>query len=88
MALDVTLIVIMLISAFLAMVRGFMREILSLAGWAAAAGAAVFAYLRLTGPVLQFFNGANEMLVKAGTVFVVAIWCPRSIGCLRGGSGA
>jgi membrane protein required for colicin V production len=73
MALDITLIVIMLISAFLAMVRGFMREILSLAGWAAAAGAAVFAYLRLTGPALQFFNGANEIVVKAATVFTVAV---------------
>jgi membrane protein required for colicin V production len=73
MALDISLIVVMLISAFLAMVRGFIREILSLAGWAAVAGAAAFAYLRLTGPVLQFFNGANEILVKAGTVATVAI---------------
>lgn len=73
MALDISLIAVMLISAFLAMVRGFMREILSLAGWAAAAGAAAFAYLRLTGPVLQFFNGANEILVKAATVATVAI---------------
>jgi len=73
MALDISLIVVMLISAFLAMVRGFIREILSLAGWAAAAGAAAFAYLRLTGPVLQFFNGANEILVKAATVATVAI---------------
>jgi membrane protein required for colicin V production len=73
MALDVTLIVIMLISAFLAMVRGFMREVLSVVGWVVAAGAAGLAYLRLTGPVLQFFTGANEMLVKAATVFTVAI---------------
>jgi membrane protein required for colicin V production len=73
MALDISLIVVMLISAFLAMVRGFIREILSLAGWAAVAGAAAFAYLRLTGPVQQFFNGANEILVKAGTVAAVAI---------------
>ncbi len=73
MVLDISLIVVMLISAFLAMVRGFMREILSLAGWAAVAGAAVFAYLRLTGPVLQFFNGANEILVKAATVLTVAL---------------
>jgi membrane protein required for colicin V production len=73
MALDISLIVVMLISAFLAMVRGFIREVLSLAGWAVVAGAAVFAYLRLTAPALQFFNGANEILVKAGTVFAVAI---------------
>jgi membrane protein required for colicin V production len=73
MVLDITLIVVMLISAFLAMVRGFMREVLSLAGWAVVAGAAIFAYLRLTGPVLQFFSGANEILVKGATVATVAL---------------
>src|SRR5215469_5083197 len=73
MVLDITLIVVMLISAFLAMVRGFIREVLSLAGWAAVAGAAFFAYLKLTGPVLQFFSGANEILVKGATVAMVAL---------------
>jgi len=73
MVLDITLIVVMLISAFLAMVRGFIREVLSLAGWAAVAGAAFFAYLKLTGPVLQFFSGANEILVKGATVAIVAL---------------
>jgi membrane protein required for colicin V production len=73
MALDISLIVIMLISGLLAMVRGFMREILSLAGWAAAAGAAALAYLRLTGPMIAFFSGWNEVIVKGATVFIVAI---------------
>jgi membrane protein required for colicin V production len=73
MALDISLIVIMLISAFLAMVRGFMREILSLAGWAAAAAAGVFAYLRLSGPAIAFFSGWNETIVKVGTAVAAAI---------------
>ena len=36
--LDVILIVIMLISGFLAMVRGFTREVLSIFSWAVAGG--------------------------------------------------
>ena len=35
--LDILLLVVMLISALLAMVRGFMREIFSIISWAAAA---------------------------------------------------
>ena len=35
--LDIILLVVMLISGILAMVRGFMREVLSIAAWVAAA---------------------------------------------------
>ena len=35
--LDIVLLAVMLISALLAMVRGFMREVLSIVSWAAAA---------------------------------------------------
>lgn len=42
--LDIGLIAIALISGLLAMMRGFTREILSIASWGAAAGAAVVAY--------------------------------------------
>jgi membrane protein required for colicin V production len=40
--LDVILIVIMLVSGFLAMVRGFTREVLSIFSWAVAAVAALY----------------------------------------------
>ena len=40
--LDIILIVIMLISGFLAMVRGFTREVLSIFSWAVAAVAALY----------------------------------------------
>ena len=40
--LDVILIIIMLVSGFLAMVRGFTREVLSIFSWAVAAVAALY----------------------------------------------
>ena len=42
--LDVLLVVIMLVSAFLAMLRGLTREMLSIMSWALAALAALFVY--------------------------------------------
>ena len=45
--LDVGLLVVMLISGLLAMIRGFMREVLSIAAWATAAVATLLAYPRL-----------------------------------------
>jgi len=50
--LDGILIVIMLISAILAMIRGFSREILSIVSWAAAAVAAALFYKTLS-PTVQ-----------------------------------
>ena len=47
MYLDIFLIVVMLISGLLAMVRGFMREVLSIAAWIIAAGATLYAYGKL-----------------------------------------
>ena len=45
--LDIILIGVMLVSALLAMIRGFMREILSIAAWVIAAIATLYAYSRL-----------------------------------------
>ena len=42
--LDIGIIVIVLVSAFLSMVRGFTREFLAIGSWAAAAAAAYFFY--------------------------------------------
>ena len=44
-ALDITVFLIILLSGFLAMVRGFTREVFSILSWLGALGAAVFAYL-------------------------------------------
>ena len=42
--LDILLILVMLVSGLLAMVRGFMREVLSITAWILAAGATLYSY--------------------------------------------
>jgi len=77
--LDVILLVVMLISALLAMVRGFMREVLSIASWAAAALLTLYAYPRLKPVVLQYFSndivasGVTIGGVFLGTLLIVSI---------------
>jgi len=56
MYLDIFLIVVMLISGMLAMVRGLIREVLSIADGAAAAGAAFYAYAKLLPSAKAYFN--------------------------------
>jgi membrane protein required for colicin V production len=63
--LDMILIGVMLISAVLAMVRGFMREVLSIAAWIIAAGATLYAYSKLLPLAKTYFN--ND-IVAAGIV--------------------
>jgi len=74
--LDVILIVIMLISGFLAMVRGFTREVLSIFSWAMAALAALYltnnlGYWTVLSPYID-----NELYAKLAfgiAVFVVTL---------------
>jgi len=54
--LDFILIGVMLVSAVLAMVRGFMREVLSIAAWIIAAGATLYAYGKLLPFAKTYFN--------------------------------
>lgn len=54
--LDMILLAVMFVSALLAMVRGFMREILSIASWAAAAVVTVYFYKRLLPISEQYFS--------------------------------
>ena len=72
--LDGILVGFTLVSAMLAMVRGFSREILSIASWAAAAAAAFFFYPYAL-PYLQPYidNEKIAMAAAAGVVFVVAL---------------
>src|SRR6187402_2350782 len=77
--LDIILLVVMLISGLLAMIRGFMREILSIAAWAAAAVATLYLYARLLPYAKQYFN--NDIVAAAaviggvflGTLLIVSI---------------
>ncbi|TIL80619.1 MAG: CvpA family protein, partial [Mesorhizobium sp.] len=72
--LDGILVGFTLVSAMLAMVRGFSREVLSVISWIAAAAAAFFFYQ----PVLPYVqpyvdNEKIAMVVAAGIVFIVAL---------------
>ncbi|MER9327093.1 CvpA family protein [Mesorhizobium sp. M0488] len=72
--LDGILVGFTLVSAMLAMVRGFSREVLSVVSWAAAAAAAFFFYK----PVLPYLapyidNEKIAMAASAGVVFIVAL---------------
>ena len=72
--LDGILIGVTLVSAILAMVRGFSREVLSVASWAAAALAAYF-FFKPVAPYLQPYI-SNETILNiaaAGSVFLVTL---------------
>jgi len=72
--LDIALIVVMLISGLLAMVRGFMREILSIIAWILAAVATLYAYSKLLPLAKQYFN--NDIVaavVVIGGVFLLTL---------------
>lgn len=64
--LDLILLAVMLVSALLAMIRGFMREILSIAAWAAAAVATIYLYARLLPYSKQYFN--NDLVASAAVI--------------------
>ena len=72
--LDVLLIVVMLISGLLAMIRGFMREVLSIAAWGIAAAAAIFLSPRIT-PLVQGYVSSDKIAqaVAIGGVFLVTL---------------
>ncbi|NWG23246.1 MAG: CvpA family protein [Pseudorhodoplanes sp.] len=77
--LDIVLLAVMLVSGLLAMIRGFMREILSIAAWVAAALATLMLYQRLLPLAKQYFNndivaaGAVVGGVFLGTLLIVSI---------------
>ena len=77
--LDGILIVIMLISAVLAMIRGFSREVLSIVSWIVAAFAAFYFYPLLSPTVMNLVGdqiGRSETVANiaaAAVVFLVAL---------------
>jgi membrane protein required for colicin V production len=72
--LDVILIAIMLISGFLAMVRGFRREVLSFFSWAVAAVAALYLTPRYSGVLSPYIdNPSLVQIVFAAGVFVITL---------------
>src|SRR5271156_1225910 len=72
--LDIALIAVMLISGLLAMVRGFMREVLSIIAWILAAGATLYAYAKLLPLAKQYFNNDIVAAVAVvGGVFLITL---------------
>jgi membrane protein required for colicin V production len=72
--LDVILIVIMLVSGFLAMVRGFTREVLSIFSWAVAAVAALYLTPKYWNVVESYFpSPAIAQVAFAVGVFVITL---------------
>ena len=77
--LDIILLAVMLISAMLAMIRGFMREVLSIAAWIIAAVATLYGYSRLMPFAKGYIN--NDIIAAAvviigtflGTLLIVSI---------------
>jgi membrane protein required for colicin V production len=77
--LDIILLGVMLVSGLLAMIRGFMREVLSIASWVAAAGVTVYFFKRLMPVAEQYFNnqyvamGIVIAVLFFGTLMIVAV---------------
>ena len=77
--LDLILLGVMLVSGLLAMVRGFMREILSIAAWGAAAIATLYSFSKLLPTAKTYFS--NDTVAAAvvvagvfiGTLIVVSV---------------
>jgi membrane protein required for colicin V production len=72
--LDILLLVVMLISGLLAMIRGFMREILSIGAWGIAALVTLYSYSRVLPMAKQYFN--SDMVaagVAIGGVFLITL---------------
>ena len=72
--LDILLLVVMLVSGLLAMIRGFMREILSIGAWGVAALATLWAYAKVL-PLAQgyFSNNTVATVVTVGGVFLLTL---------------
>lgn len=72
--LDGILVGFTLVSAMLAMVRGFSREVLSVISWIAAAAAAFFFYKPVIPYVQPYIdNDKVAMAAAAGIVFIIAL---------------
>ncbi|MDK1375483.1 MULTISPECIES: CvpA family protein [unclassified Sinorhizobium] len=72
--LDAIVLGVALFSAILAMVRGFSREVLSVASWVGAAAAAYFLYRYLVPYASQYTSSDTvAMIGSAAVVFLVAL---------------
>ena len=72
--LDIILLVVMLISGLLAMIRGFMREILSIGAWGIAALVTLYSYSRVLPIAKQYIpSDMGAAGVSIGGVFLLTL---------------
>jgi len=72
--LDILLLVVMLISGLLAMIRGFMREILSIGAWGVAALVTLYSFAKVL-PIAQGYFSSNTVAtgVTIGSIFLLTL---------------
>lgn len=81
--LDIILLAVMLISGLLALIRGFMREILSIGAWGVAALVTLYSYSRVLPLAKQYFSsdmvaaGVSAGGMFLGTLLIVSIITAR-----------
>ncbi len=69
--LDIILLLVMLVSGLLAMIRGFMREILSIGSWGVAELVTLYSYPRVLPLAKQYFaSDSVATAVSAGGIFL------------------
>jgi len=72
--LDIILLAVMLISGLLAMIRGFMREILSIGAWGVAALVTLYSYSRVLPIAKQYIpSDMGAAGVSIGAVFLITL---------------
>jgi membrane protein required for colicin V production len=78
--LDIGLLAVMLISGVLAMVRGFMREVLSIASWVIAAVVTLYGYAKVVPFAKQYVSndliatGVSVAAIFLGTLLIVSLF--------------
>src|SRR5690242_14825210 len=72
--LDILLLVVMLISGLLAMIRGFMREILSIGAWVVAALVTLYTFAKAL-PIVQGYISSTTVAtaVTVAAIFIITL---------------
>ena len=72
--LDLGLLAVILVSALLAMLRGFTREILAIASWIAAAAAAVYFHPYLVPYLKSYSFFAKDWIAALAAGTIISSW--------------
>ncbi|MEI6598724.1 MAG: CvpA family protein, partial [bacterium] len=72
--LDILLLVVMLISGLLAMIRGFMREILSIGAWGIAALVTLYSFAKVL-PIAEGYVSSKTVAtgITVGSIFLLTL---------------